>query len=110
MIEESKEDNAADAGAAPPESTEAAAPQFHSADTWQDGGDALTGEPLADECTIDDFMKVDLRVARIVEAGHVEGADRLLQLTLSSGGRHHAKTCSPASRRLTIRKLWSDDW
>ena len=86
MIEESKEDNAADAGAAAPESTEAAAPQFHPADTWQDAGDALSNEPMADECTIDDFMKVDLRVARIVEAGHVEGADRLLQLTLSLGG------------------------
>jgi methionyl-tRNA synthetase len=86
MIEESKEDNAADAGAAAPESTEGASPQFHPADTWQDAGDALSNEPMADECTIDDFMKVDLRVARIVEAGHVEGADRLLQLTLSLGG------------------------
>ncbi|HIK91447.1 MAG TPA: methionine--tRNA ligase [Planctomycetes bacterium] len=86
MIEESKEDNAADAGAAAPEPSEAAAPQFHPADTWQDAGDALGNEPLANECTIDDFMKVDLRVARIVEAGHVEGADRLLQLTLSLGG------------------------
>ncbi len=27
----------------------------------------------ADECTIDDFMKVDLRVAKIIEASHVEG-------------------------------------
>ena len=36
--------------------------------------------------TIDDFMKVDLRVARIVKAAHVEGADKLLQLTLDIGG------------------------
>jgi methionyl-tRNA synthetase len=36
--------------------------------------------------TIDDFMKVDLRVARIVKAVHVEGADKLLQLTLDIGG------------------------
>ena len=43
-------------------------------------------EPLADECTIDDFMKVDLRVARIVSAANVEGADKLLQLTLDIGG------------------------
>jgi len=41
---------------------------------------------LADEITIDDFMKVDLRVARIVEAGHVEGADKLLRLNLDLGG------------------------
>jgi methionyl-tRNA synthetase len=31
-------------------------------------------------------MKVDLRIARVVEANHVEGADKLLQLTLSLGG------------------------
>jgi len=33
----------------------------------------------------DDFAKIDLRVARIVEAKHVEGADKLLQLTLDIG-------------------------
>ncbi|MEX0716662.1 MAG: methionine--tRNA ligase, partial [Planctomycetaceae bacterium] len=43
-------------------------------------------EPLAAECTIDDFVKVDLRVARIVAAEHVEGADKLLRITLSLGG------------------------
>ena len=40
---------------------------------------------LAPEISIDDFMKVDLRVARIVEAGHVEGADKLLRLVLDLG-------------------------
>jgi len=34
---------------------------------------------------IDDFAKVDLRVARIVDAAHVEGADKLLKLTLDVG-------------------------
>ncbi|MFZ9035924.1 MAG: methionine--tRNA ligase [Francisellaceae bacterium] len=38
------------------------------------------------EITIDDFMKVDLRIARIIEADHVEGADKLLRLTLDLGG------------------------
>ncbi len=37
------------------------------------------------EITIDDFIKVDLRVAEIVEAKEVEGADKLLQLTLNVG-------------------------
>ncbi|MDO8266744.1 MAG: methionine--tRNA ligase [Moraxellaceae bacterium] len=37
------------------------------------------------EISIDDFMKVDLRVARIVNAQHVNGADKLLQLTLDIG-------------------------
>lgn len=35
--------------------------------------------------TIDDFTKVDLRVAKIVNAEHVEGADKLLRLTLDIG-------------------------
>ena len=35
--------------------------------------------------SIDDFTKVDLRVARIVEAGAVEGADKLLRLQLDLG-------------------------
>jgi methionyl-tRNA synthetase len=35
--------------------------------------------------TIDEFARVDLRVARIERAEHVEGADKLLRLTLSLG-------------------------
>lgn len=46
----------------------------------------LDKEPLADEITIDDFLKVDLRVAEVLEAAHVQGADKLLQLTLGLGG------------------------
>ena len=36
-------------------------------------------------CGIDDFMKVDLRIARIANAEHVEGADKLVRLTLDVG-------------------------
>jgi methionyl-tRNA synthetase len=36
-------------------------------------------------CSIDDFMKVDLRVVRIANAEHVEGADKLVRLTLDIG-------------------------
>ncbi len=35
--------------------------------------------------TIDDFAKVDLRIARIVDAGHVEGAEKLIRLSLDIG-------------------------
>ena len=35
--------------------------------------------------TFDDFAKVDLRIAKIIKAEHVEGADKLLQLTLDLG-------------------------
>ncbi len=47
---------------------------------------ALAQEPLAPECTIDDFTKVDLRVAKIVEANHVPGAKKLVRLVVSLGG------------------------
>jgi len=46
----------------------------------------LDKEPIADEITFDDFVKVDLRVARIAKAEHVDGAKKLLQLTLDLGG------------------------
>ena len=47
---------------------------------------ATNVEPIAPECTIDDFTKVDLRVVTIVAAETVEGADKLLRLTLDLGG------------------------
>lgn len=56
------------------------------ASQWNDSGDALEQEPMSEECTIDDFVKVDLRVARIVAANSVPEANKLLQLTLSLGG------------------------
>ncbi|MBB3167589.1 methionine--tRNA ligase [Simiduia aestuariiviva] len=46
----------------------------------------LADEPIAPEISFDDFAKVDLRVALIKDAQHVEGADKLLQLTLDLGG------------------------
>ena len=49
-------------------------------------GGPLADEPIAPEINFDDFMKVDLRVARIVKAEDVEGADKLLALTLDIGG------------------------
>ncbi|MES2366586.1 MAG: methionine--tRNA ligase [Pseudomonadota bacterium] len=41
--------------------------------------------PIADTITVDDFAKIDLRVAKIVNAEHVEGADKLIRLTLDVG-------------------------
>ncbi len=41
--------------------------------------------PIADLIAYDDFAKVDLRIAKIVNAEHVEGADKLLRLTLDIG-------------------------
>lgn len=42
-------------------------------------------EPIAEQIEFDDFTKVDLRVAKIENAEHVEGADKLLKLTLDIG-------------------------
>jgi methionyl-tRNA synthetase len=43
-------------------------------------------EPLEEECTIDDFARIDLRVARVVQAETVEGAKKLIKLQLDLGG------------------------
>jgi methionyl-tRNA synthetase len=43
------------------------------------------GSPLAPQITIDDFVKIDLRVATIVEAEKVKGADKLLRLMVDVG-------------------------
>ena len=51
-----------------------------------DSGEPLAAEPLAAQCTIDDFAKVDLRVARIIAAEEVPEAKKLLKLTVSLGG------------------------
>jgi methionyl-tRNA synthetase len=72
MIEESKDN---DAGTAP-------------AADEQDSDQPLKDEPLAETCSFDDFVKVDLRVARVVTAEEVPGADKLLKLELSLGGEH----------------------
>lgn len=56
--------------------------------SWNDSDEPLAKEPMAAECTIDDFTKVDLRVARIVSAEHVKEANKLLKLTVSLGGEH----------------------
>jgi methionyl-tRNA synthetase len=43
------------------------------------------GEPLAETITIDDFARIDLRIARILACKAVEGSTKLLQLTLDAG-------------------------
>jgi methionyl-tRNA synthetase len=51
----------------------------------------------APQISIDDFSKVELRIARIVNAEHVDGADKLLKLTLDVG-----ETESGAPRHRTV--------
>jgi methionyl-tRNA synthetase len=67
MVEESKEGQAPKPATPLPPTTPAA-------------------EPFKPECTIDDFTKIDLRVARVVTAERIPGADKLLRLVLDVGG------------------------
>jgi methionyl-tRNA synthetase len=46
----------------------------------------LKADPISEEISFDDFVKLDLRIAKITKAQHVEGADKLLQLSLDLGG------------------------
>jgi len=82
MIEETKQA----AGASAVHGLAAVGTPSASSSLWSDPGDALLAEPISPECTIDDFAKVDLRIARVVAAEDVPEAKKLLKLTLSLGG------------------------
>ena len=70
MIDESREDES----------------QPQPTSTTSDDPQPLIDEPLADEITIDEFAKVDLRVARVLSAEAIPEARKLLKLTLGLGG------------------------
>ena len=72
--------------AATPASEATAAASDPSPSLAVDDGTALASEPLAAECSIDDFNKVDLRVARVISAEAIPEANKLLKLTVSLGG------------------------
>jgi len=55
---------------------------------------APSSEPFKSECSIEDFGKIDLRIAKVLKAEKVEGADKLLRLELDVGGPR--KTCLAA--------------
>ena len=76
-VEDKQLDQLFDAGSVP----QPAAPQRHAEKQQHE-----SKEHAVNEITIDDFNKLDLRVAKILRAEHVEGADKLLKLTLDLGG------------------------
>ena len=94
MIEESKVESA-------PATEEVSAPQS----IPQDSGDALAAEPLAPVCTIDDFTKVDLRVARIIKAEEVPEAKKLVKLTVSLGGENTRTLFAGIKAAYTLEQL-----
>jgi methionyl-tRNA synthetase len=67
------------------ESREAATPESPT-QAFNDSDEPLKAEPLAEQISIDDFAKVDLRIARVIAAEQVPEARKLLKLTLSLGG------------------------
>ncbi|MEQ1661502.1 MAG: methionine--tRNA ligase [Thiobacillus sp.] len=66
------------------EPTPAPAPVRH-AEAQTHAVQPAAAAPVAETISIDDFAKIDLRIARIANAEHVEGADKLLRLTLDLG-------------------------
>ena len=67
------------------ESLKLGAPAAKPAAAKTTGKTVETATAQAGHISIDDFSKIDLRVARIANAEHVEGADKLLKLTLDVG-------------------------
>jgi methionyl-tRNA synthetase len=55
-------------------------------ETQLDPKSPLAKDPIAETISFEDFAKIDLRIARIVKAEHVEKADKLLRLELDLGG------------------------
>ena len=80
LLEASREQAPATAAAA-----SATAPGTTEAASDKASGSQTKGSQ-SDNIQFEDFAKVDLRVAEIVAADHVEGADKLLRLTLDLGG------------------------
>ena len=78
MIEEGKAEALIETAA-----KEAAAPSNQSVSQEET---ELSKEPIEAEINFDDFAKVDLRIALITKAEHVEKANKLLKLTLDIGG------------------------
>ncbi len=76
MVDEGKAEAEAAVAAHSPLVEDQAAPEQN---------DEVVAEPLAEEIQFEDFARIDLRIARIANAEHVEGADKLLRLTLDLG-------------------------
>jgi methionyl-tRNA synthetase len=83
MVDESKDVPKSDAPSVPA----AQAPvQAVTSPAVSEAVEPLVAEPLAPTCTIEDFAKIDLRVARVIKAEEVPEAKKLVKLTVSLGG------------------------
>ena len=98
MIEESKE-------VVPSPAAEVPSTAAPTSELPIDSGDALIQEPMAPTCTIDDFTKVDLRVARIIKAEEVPEAKKLVKLTVSLGGDNTRTVFAGIKAAYTLEQL-----
>ena len=104
MIEDSKTDATVDAETVAAETTTVATAMKTTTESIE------PIEPLSAQITFDEFAKVDLRIAKIIDAQAVEGADKLLRLTLDLGdgerevlaGIKSAYTPEELTGRLTV--------
>jgi len=88
MIEESKDTRLGEGTAVATEATEAPS-RSRTGDKkpmTTEPAPETTAEPIKPECTIEDFAKIDLRIAQVTKAEPVAGADKLLRLQLEVGG------------------------
>jgi hypothetical protein len=94
---------------------QAAAPQAGAAAAPAEAVERAPVDPLEPGIVIDDFAKVDLRVARVLRADPVEGADKLLRLRLDVGDHQRTvfagiKAAYPAESLEGGWWWWSPTW
>jgi len=83
MTDASKDNLLASAEAEKPAKKAKKAKQEKVVDNTAALNDPLGCDPISEEIQFDDFAKIDLRIVKIINAEHVEKADKLLRLTLA---------------------------
>ena len=83
MTEASKDNLLSKDDAKKPAKKEKKAKQVKVVDNTAALNDPLGCDPISEEIQFDDFAKIDLRIVKIINAEHVEKADKLLRLTLA---------------------------
>lgn len=86
MIEDSKENLAVIEQQETQQETQPKAQPEAQPEIFPNQNSPITQDPIADTISFEDFAKIDLRIARIVKAEHVEKANKLLRLELDLGG------------------------
>jgi methionyl-tRNA synthetase len=86
MVDESKEVPKSEAATAPVQAASTVGGAVPGVGLSGSEVEPLVAEPLAPTCTIEDFAKIDLRVAKVIKAEEVPEAKKLVKLTVSLGG------------------------